>query len=217
MNKNEFLNRLKEDLSSLSDEERQNALKYYEEYFTEAAENQTGESVEDMACRIEKEFAVLALSEPSFKGPEQPITVEIKKEEKKNRYKPKNPERSLGILIVLLCTFPFWLPLLIALVSVAFGVFMTIFGVAFAVAAMALAGFVMVGAGFMTVGYGVINLFIDAAGALYPIGAGFAAIGIGVIFAAVFTKLTAVIFKSQFKFAGWTIRGITNKFSRQGA
>ena len=218
MNKNDFMNRINEDLSSLTDEERADALKYYEEYFAEAAEDGENESVDELAQRIEKEFAALTRSEPSYVDPETPeIIVDVKREEpRRQRYYYKSG-KTAGLLIILLCTFPVWLPLIIAVTSVAFGVFMTVFGVAFAVAAMALAGFIMVGAGFMTVGYGVFSLFTDAANALYPLGAGFVAIGLGIIVAAVFTKLAAVIFKSQFKLAGFTVRGISNKLSRRGA
>ena len=217
MNKNDFMNRINEDLSSLSEEERSEALKYYEEYFAEAEENSEDESVDELAHRIEKEFAELTLSAPEFTGPDAEIIVEARREEPKRQYNYRNREMTLGLLIVLLCTFPIWLPLIIALTSVAFGVFMVVFGVAFAVAAMALAGFIMVGAGFMTVGYGVFSLFTDAANALYPLGAGFVAIGLGIIVAVIFTRLAAVIFKSQFKLAGFTIRGISNKLSRRGA
>ena len=219
MNKNDFMNRINEDLSSLTDEERADALKYYEEYFAEAADDGDSESVDELARRIENEFAALTLSAPEYAAPEAEITVAAKpkRENPKREHNYGNREMKLGLLIVLLCTFPVWLPIIIALVSVAFGVFMTVFGVAFAVAAMALAGFIMVGAGFMSIGYGVFNLFTDAANALYPLGAGFVAIGIGIITAVIFTKLASVIFKSQFKLAGLTINGITNKLSRRGA
>jgi len=214
MNKTEFMNRINEDLSSLSEEEKAEALKYYEEYFAEAAQNRENESVDEMAHRIEKEFAALTLSEPASPEPERPVIIETKQS-----YNSKygNRDKSLGLLIVLLCTFPIWLPLILGLASGAFGIFMAVLGIAFAVAATAVAGFIMVGAGFMSVGYGIFSLFANTAEALYPIGAGFAAIGLGIITAVVFTKLAAVMFKSQFKFAGWTIRGITKRFSRQGA
>ena len=47
MNKQEFLRRLKEDLSSLTDEELQNALKYYDEYFADAHEEDVESEIEE--------------------------------------------------------------------------------------------------------------------------------------------------------------------------
>lgn len=232
MNKKEFLNRLKEDLSSLTDDERQNAIKYYEEYFDDAAEDAKGEtpaqfiSPEDLAKKIEAELAELAKSESAenenvFEMKTEPETPEAKKEAPKseNIYNHNRSKSGGGALkvILLACTAPIWLPVLIGLASAAFGLFMAVFGIAFALAAIALAGFIMVGAGFMSVGYGAVNLFVDITKALYPLGAGFLVAGVGLILGYSFTKLTALMFKSQFKFAGWALRGITGKFSRQGA
>ncbi|MCL1792418.1 MAG: DUF1700 domain-containing protein [Oscillospiraceae bacterium] len=225
MNKKDFLSRLKEDLSSLTDDERQNAIKYYEEYFDDAAEDAKEEtssqfmSPEDLAKKIEAELAEIAESENAEK--ENVFEAKTEKEEPKAppQYRAYNPKKSGGgwKIIVLLCTFPLWLPLLIGLASAAFGLFMALLGIAFAVASIALAGFVMVGAGFMSIGYGAVHLFIDMTKALYPLGAGFVVAGVGLILGYSFTKLTALMFKSQFKFIGWAFRGITGKFSRQGA
>jgi len=200
MNRNEFLRKLEEDLSSFSEEERLDALKYYDEYFTDA-------ETEEIPIELE--------TNPKSESSEPPLFIEVKKEEpkKERRQKtsPANKNNNALKLILALCTMPFWLPLIIALGSLGFGLFMILFGLAFAVAAVALSGFIMVGAGFMCVGYGAINIFADMAGALYPIGAGLAGIGIGVIIACVFTKLAVLMFKSQIKFAGWTIGGISRK------
>ncbi|MCL1859690.1 MAG: hypothetical protein FWF92_10725 [Oscillospiraceae bacterium] len=270
MNKNEFLQKLKEDLSSLSDDERLNALKYYEEYFADAGEDKTGDNItefmspEDLAHKIQEEIAELDKKDqikeikeiekteeteenieniykeeiPEKEEIPNEIIIEIKKEEKgadaekeedtrnqwqyqKNIYNSRRPKSNNMLkIILLLCTAPFWMPLAIAAASVGFGLFMTLFGIAFAVASMALAGFIMIGAGFISVGYGITNIFIDMSRALYPIGAGFVVSGVGIIMAYLFTKLSMVMFKSQFKFVGWAVRGITNKFSkfsRQGA
>jgi len=229
VNKKEFLNRLKDDLSSLTDDERQNAIKYYEEYFDEAAEESKGEMVsqfvspEDLAKKIEAELAELAKAESAANE----TVFEMKTDQeapKASEEAPKteniyNQNKSSGTwkIVLLLCTAPVWLPVLIGLASAAFGLFMGLLGIAFAIAAIALSGFIMVGAGFMAVGYGAVNLFIDVTRALYPLGAGFVVAGVGLILGYTFTKLTALMFKSQFKFLGWALRGITGRFSRQGA
>ena len=229
MDKKEFLNRLKEDLSSLTDDERQNALKYYEEYFEDAAENNKEEmtsqfvSPEDLAKKIELELAELEKSgensenSEKFETKTEPESPKAKFEEKKFEERPYTPSRQNGSalkIVLLLCTFPIWLPLLVALASTAFGLFMGLLGIAFAVASLALAGFLMVGAGFISVGYGAVNLFFDVTKALYPLGAGFVVAGVGLILGYGFSKLTALIFKSQFKFAGWAIGGIRKGLSR---
>jgi len=224
MDKKEFLNRLKEDLSSLTDDERQNALKYYEEYFEDAAENNKEEmtsqfvSPEDLAKKIELELAELEKSEKISENSEK-FETKTEQESPKAKFeeRPYTPSRQNGSalkIVLLLCTFPIWLPLLVALASTAFGLFMGLLGIAFAVASLALAGFLMVGAGFISVGYGAVNLFFDVTKALYPLGAGFIVAGVGLIIGYGFSKLTALMFKSQFKFAGWAIGGIRKGLSR---
>jgi len=254
MNKNEFLQRLKDDLSALSDVERQNAMKYYEEYFAEANDEREEEITEEfvspeylahkiemeldeIAAKIESSDNILVLEEPEkeeipemvfqIKTDEPKRDKEYKNEKKEeentqwqyqkniyNQYQKK--QNNTWKIVLLICTFPIWLPLLISLASVAFGVFMTVFGIIFSVAALAVAGFIMAGAGFMSVGYGIFSLFTDTVNAIYPIGAGFVVSGLGIIMACLFTKLTAVMFKSQIKAASWTIRGITGRFARKG-
>jgi len=260
MDKNEFLKKLNDDLSSLTDEERADALKYYEEYCADAEENNDAgnnitefQSPDDLTDKIQEvieknnkpsgiklvlEDSILEETIKKIEEDEkqQELIIEVKKEDNasnnqtqkqtlynvNNDYetvkadKSNNNDNTLKIVLIV-CTIPFWLPLLIALGSTAFGLFMALLGIAFAVAATAVAGFIMVGAGFMSVGYGVFNIFTNISNAFYPIGAGFVSIGLGLIIAYIFTKLTAVLFKSQFKFAGWAIRGISDKFSRRGA
>ena len=223
MDKKEFLNTLKEDLSSLSEDERQNALKYYEEYFADAAEDAKGEPIsqfispEDLAKKIEAELAAIADHEAAENAvPDVPPHVNTAAgngvPDAPPQYQSKSGSNALKIILIL-CSAPLWFPLVIALASTAFGLFMALLGVAFAVASIALAGFIMVGAGFICVGYGAVNLFVDVTRALYPLGAGFIVAGVGLIMGYGFAKLTALMFKSQFKFAGWALRGIKKRFN----
>jgi uncharacterized membrane protein len=252
MNKNEFLQKLKDDLSSLSDEERIDALKYYEEYFADAGENMEEElikefvSPEDLAEKIQHEMTentdnkydnIFNMEAP--RAPEPPklvledeiIEFEITKEEEKKDeevkyqkqqiyHEPKKSSNSTDNalkIILIICTSPVWVPILIALASVAFGLFMALLGISFAVAAVAVAGFIMVGAGFLSVGYGIANIYFDFFYAFQAIGIGFIVAGIGLIMGYGFTKLSAFMFKTQFSFAGKTIHGITKIFTHNNA
>ena len=293
MNKNEFLQRLKEDLSSLTEEERLNALKYYEEYFADANDMDVGDnqeekilsefiSPENLADKIKGELGELndkikielgelnnrigtseinninEITEKEEDKKEQnnhneqdKENMELKidfnnytydnisrnyndstvqnnqnaqnnhndKNDKNNYSYNKNDKQNNNTLkfVLLFCTAPIWLPFVIALASVAFGLFMAVLGISFAVAAIAISGFVMIGGGFFSIGYGISMLFVDFMSAFYPIGAGLIVSGLGMIIAYFFTKLTVGMFKTQFKAAGSVIRGIVNKFSRQAA
>jgi len=247
MNKNQFLQKLKDDLSSLSDEERINALKYYEEYFADAGEDKENDiitefvSPEDLAQRIEEELAELTENAPRAPGAdgivltlapdameedtnekteETPeIVIEAKKEEHNNnsnsKYTVKN--NTMVFLIIALCTFPIWLPVLIGITMGLFGtfmgLFMGIFGIAMAVAGIAVAGIAMIGTGIVSVGYGIFSLVTGSLDGLFTIGAGLVAIGLGIIITYCFTKLAVFVCKSLFRFTRWAIRGISNKIS----
>ena len=242
MNKNEFLNRLKEDLSSLTDQEIANALKYYEEYFADAGDD--GEetvisefvSPENIASKIKDELQEnkskdenilkIDFNNYTYENASEVYNDSTDSTDSNNANnanisgnynKSYNKKNSTWKIVVLLCTAPIWLPLVIALASTAFGLFMAVLGVSFSIAAIAVAGFAMIGAGFLSVGYGIAQLFTNFFSAFYPIGAGLVVVGVGVIVAYLFTKLFITVFKSQFKFAGFVIRSITGKFSGQNA
>jgi len=259
MNKNEFLQRLQEDLSSLTDEERAGALKYYEEYFADAGTDKEEEIIEEFespenlankiideienknteditaAAEIKDENIPNEAKEDNVNNTAPKIDfnnytyenvskayndndMEVeKKTEEPRQYENTKSGSNTWKFVVLLCTFPIWLPVVISLASAAFGLFMGLLGVSFAIAAIAVAGFVMVGAGFVSIGYGISTLFLNFTSAFYPIGAGLIVAGLGILVAYLFTKLTVFTFKSEFKLAGSVIRGIANKFSRQGA
>ncbi|MCL2772292.1 MAG: DUF1700 domain-containing protein [Oscillospiraceae bacterium] len=260
MNKSEFLQKLKEDLSSLTDEERAGALKYYEEYFADAGTDNEEEiisefeSPENLANKIKNEIEENKDNGDSTDSSEIKVENILKEETENpkidfnnytyenvsstynnndstvknnsnssdnssNSYKSKKSGSNTWKFVLLLCTFPIWLPVATGLASAAFGIFMGLLGVSFAIAAIAVAGYIMVGAGFVSIGYGISSLFIHFAfsQAFYPIGAGLIIAGIGMILAYLFSKLSAFVFKSEFKLAGSVIRGIANKFSRQGA
>ena len=254
MNKNEFLQKLKEDLSSLTEEEMTNALKYYEEYFADAGTEQDDAvltefvSPENVADKIKEEMQNKTKEKDNKDENENVLKIDfnnytyenlsevygdsnnnngtsdtIGDNSNKNNngggnhdktYKSYNNTNNNTLKIVLLlCTAPFWLPIIIALASAAFGLFMGLLGVSIGIASIAVAGFAMIGAGFFSVGYGIMQLFTDFFSAFYSIGAGLVSAGLGILIAYLFTKLSVFVFKSQFKFAGFVIRGITGRFS----
>jgi uncharacterized membrane protein len=232
MNKQDFLRKLKEDLSSFTDEELQNALKYYDEYFADAHEEEVEQEIEDynvledLAEEIKAVEPVKqeeALQENytyanADKAAEKIIdkTENYRKYDYSKEYKPK--KRKSGMMIVLLiCFSPILIPLVIAAASVVFSLFMALMSLALGFGCAAIGGLIAAGGGVFSVGYGIIQLItFNISEGLYAISVGLVGTGIGIILAYLFGKLTFIIFKYEFKFLGFLGRKIF-KPARHGA
>ncbi len=158
MTKNEFINRLKSCLSPLSEEERDNAVRYYEEFFEDCesedeALNQLG-SPEEIANQILKENGINTENVATAKA--------LEKEKSKN----------MGLLIlIIILTFPLW----IGVVAAAFGLTVAAFAVSFAL----VVSFVAVGV--TCIGAGAVVLFSSVSVGLIMLGAGLVAISLFVL------------------------------------
>lgn len=114
MNKKEFLDKLNQKLAELSQEERESAMKYYEDYFEDAGEEKEQEVISQLGSPEEIAKGILKEN-----GKE-----EIEQEE--TNQEPINQERKINyaglIIFILICIFFF---------PVIFPIFMTILGIAF--------------------------------------------------------------------------------------
>ena len=213
MSKQEFLRRLKEDLTSFNEEELRDALKYYDEYFKDSHEEEVEQAIEDYNVMEDiAEQMNAAESEP----------VEIKAENparpQENVFRPKieKPKKTSKILIIvlLICFSPMLIPLVIGVASAAFGLLMFLLGISITLGTAAIGGFVAAGAGAFAVGYGITQLFLmNISGALYHISVGLVCTGAGILLACIFGKLTFLLVKTQFKCAGY----VGKKILRHGA
>ncbi|MCL2099353.1 MAG: DUF1700 domain-containing protein [Oscillospiraceae bacterium] len=195
MNKQEFLRRLKEDLTSFTEEELQGALKYYDEFFADAHEEEVERNIAEYN---EKEDV-----KENIKYSVPPIK-KIKNKEPKNK-KSKNTL----LLVLLICFSPVLIPLIMSFGMVLFSLFMAFLSISIAFGCVALSGLVAAGAGVFSVGYGIVQLFFfDVSGALLAISVGLVSTGVGIILAYLFGKLTFFTIKYEFKFLGFMGRKI---------
>jgi len=209
MDKQEFLGRLKEDLSSLTDEELQNALKYYDEYFADSHEENVEQRIEEYneaedfkeeveVTETEELAQVQALSDINHAQEEQVISQ-----------RPLRKQKSMLLLVVLICFAPILLPLAVAAASTLFALLMVALSVIFALGCTAIAGFLTAGAGIFSVGYGIVQLFfMNISDGLYHISVGLVSTGIGILLAYFFGKLTFAVLKYKFRFIGFVGRKI---------
>lgn len=175
MTKKEFLSELSKELEDLSKEERESALKYYEDYF------------DDAGVENEKEV-IKELESP------QKVAEVIKKEnnstKKRESHSRREPLPVWAIILLALFFVPVGIPLIIAFFSTIFGLFMGLIGVLFG---LTVAGIAILASGIGVSVFGIIQLFISPIDGLLIVGIGSILTGIGLLFTWLMVKLTAVI------------------------
>jgi len=212
MNKQDFLNKLKEDLSSLTDEELKNALKYYDEYFADAHEEEVEQQIEEF--NFEEDIKEAAENNATFVNLTEPVRLVPEIQEKpdvpsnnnsngREIKKLKKKSRAM-IIILLICFSPMWLPVAMAAAGALFALLMAFLSLSIGLGCAAVGGLVAAGAGVFSIGYGVMHIFMAEIGeALYNISVGLVATGVGIILAYIFGKLALMLFRYEFKFLGF--------------
>ncbi len=116
MNKEQFLSALERELSHIPQEERDNALVYYDEYLTEAGPEREDEviaelgAVKDIALQLSADYAVKEMEEePSVS--------------------PKKGLRAMWVVILAVLASPIALPIGIAIIAVIFSLVITVVSV----------------------------------------------------------------------------------------
>lgn len=177
MNKDEYLECLKNNLRNIPDEEVNDIIEYYREYFEDAG--------------VENEQVVIAeLGRPELLASKVSADYIIKDIEKnnspvnnlsqvKNVSQVKKGISSIWIMILAICGFPIWFPLVIAAAAVVFSIVIAIFSVLFAFAVSAIA---IVGSGILALIVGVIVLFMHVPTGIATLGMACVAIGFGFLF-----------------------------------
>lgn len=192
MNRTEFMKRLRELLSDISESEREEALNYYEDYFDDAGiENEQDViaalgSPEKVAATIKEglndsngergEF-----SETGFQGYSDSVKEEVGYH---GRVKLSDRIKSFGtpglILILILTIFalPILAPSLVGIVSAVFGILAGAVSLLFA---LVIAGIALIIAGGAVFGAAVPTLILEPAAGVLMFGCSFLILGIGIL------------------------------------
>lgn len=194
MNRAEFMARLKDLLSDITEAEREEALNYYEDYFDDAGEENEASVIESLGSPekvaatikaglndddgINGEFSENGYSDPSYINKDE--VAERTAVEKSGTGKKKGMSSSVLILIVILCLFalPILGPVGIGLLSAVFGILCAIAAVLFAVM---VAGIAIVVTGIALIAGAIASIFEAPVVALLLAGAGLILGGVGVL------------------------------------
>ena len=195
MNKLEFLTRLRNSLErgGMPAEDINDALTYYEEVFMDAGFGKEEETAASMGAP--EEVAVNILRESGITPPPPPAPQNIAAAPQPQKKKPSGGAIAASIIIGVL-TFPIWLPLLIAAVTILFVVIVVLLSLVFA--------FIAAGIGLIIGGFA--RLFQVPSVALMALGAGFIITGLVIL-------LCKPVFRSAIPACG---RGIKKLFAWVG-
>jgi len=171
MNKQEFMNELRNKIKKLPKEEIDNAISYYEEYFEEAG--------------VENEQNVIKeLGSPSIVGSELIANFAVKEIENIKESNSKSRLSAIWLAVIAIFVSPIALPVAIAMAAVIFSLLVVIFSVIFA---FAVTGITLFLSGVITLIAAIMIVFQDVATSIFFIGAACLLVGLSVLFI-VFTK-----------------------------
>lgn len=198
MTKQEFLQRLNRLLADVTQEEREEALRYYEEYFDEAGPEQEQAILNELGSP-EKVAAIIKANVPGSRippryqtGAPEHQTTGAAEYTAPPRYQAEgaaNPQPGahtdsrvwmwVAIVAAAIILSPLWLSLLGTVFGVLFAVVITAAALVFSGAAMIVAGAIVVIKGFFTIGAGVGTALLVAGMGVLDVALGFAIVGIG--------------------------------------
>ena len=192
MSKQEFLQRLNRLLADVTPEEREEALRYYEEYFDEAGPEQEQAVLAELGSP-EKVAAIIKANVPGSRippryqapGAGQAAAGGAARYANPPQYPgaaPKNDNRTLfwvAVVAALLILSPLWLSVLGTVFGALLAVIITAVALVFSGAAVVIAGIIVTVKGFLTIGAGVGTALLVAGMGVLDVALGFAMLGVG--------------------------------------
>lgn len=197
MTKQEFLQRLRRLLADVTEEEREEALRYYEEYFDEAGPDEEQAILKELGSP-EKVAAIIKANVPGSRIPPRYQSAAPGQQTAGAEYAAPPRYQAAGtvppqpgartdsrtwmwvaIVAAAILLSPLWLSVLGTVLGVLAAVVITAAALVFSGAAVIVAGIVVVIKGFLTLGAGVGTALLVAGMGVLDVALGFALLGIG--------------------------------------
>lgn len=209
MNRSEYMSRLKAALADLPEKEREDALRFYNDYLDEGGVEKEEENLRSLGSpeELAKEIRNGVKGEKATQNSGADQNVQNRQYHQNNAGGKKQMDTATIILIVVLAIFalPIILPLFISFLGVMFSILVSIVAVAFSVV---VAGVALGVAGVFLFGIGIWALFIVPPVGLILMGVGLLLFAIGLLFTVLCIILCRVVIPP---FARW-ICDVTKKF-----
>ena len=175
MTRDEYLQVLRDNLTTMTDDEKDDVIRYYLEYFIDSGNEQA--AMEELGAP--ERLAARLCGTDSYKEEQSEKEAEADTADS-YVYSSEEPKgkKSVGKTVALICTSPIWLPLAFAAVSIMASLIIAIAAVVLTVLIVAA---VCVVGGAACIIAGVIAFAKSMADGLVVFGGGLAAIGIGIL------------------------------------
>lgn len=210
MNKTQYLKELHGYLYTLPEEERDAALKYYEEFFADAGEENEQSVIADLGSPKDLAQGIIdsqgELSSPYRKW----TTNEAPQDQPKGKM---SGGMKVWFIILVVLSSPIWIGLVVGFGGAAIGILAALFVVIVAVWASLLAITVaLVASGVFCVFFGIFSLFTYPISGITTAGVGFILLSVGLFCLIPFVLFTVKAIPAMFR---GTINGISRLFHRK--
>ena len=239
MNRKEYIARLEHLLLVLPEEEREEALQYYNDYFDDAGvENEDNVilelgSPEEVAAKIRAgyageygEYSEQGYGDSRFQkaqelvpeGKDNSDWKDSVEEAEREGQSPKNTKKSnsniwkiIAIALILLIAAPVILPLGIAVIAVVFSILIAVFAV---IVGVGVSGFALLFAGIAVVVAGIAKVLLAPALGILAMGIGCIIVAIGVVISWAMISLAVKVVPGIIR---WLVRVLGTPFRKAGA
>lgn len=204
MTKLEFLTELEAGLQRVPQEERENAVNYYTEYFEDAGPENEAAVLEELGdpAKIAQKIAAESMVRDIVAVP---TWRERKQQQNNSRPKEKKGLSAVWIAILAIFVSPIAFPVAIVLVAVAFALVVAALAVVFAFFAVAIA-FVAAGIFCVVLGFGVLTAHFLTG--VCAIGTGIALSGLGLLLFLPLIALARALFQAIARLISrWVMKG----------
>ncbi len=190
MNRAEYLAALRRALSVLPEEERANALRYYEEYFDDAGPENEAKAIEELGNPAKVAAQILAdYRELTAVPPVPPIR-------EKRRWRGISP---LLLIVLVLLAIPIGGPLLVGAAATVFGIFIAVIAVIFAVLLVLYGIPIALVCGGVVLSIFSFGLWLTPTNALVTLGTGLACFAGGILLGLLVIKLSILFIPPVFR------------------
>lgn len=174
MNRNEFMSCLRSELADVTTEEREEAIKFYNEYFDDAGVENEQTVIQELGTpkHVAANIRANCGSVPSIINKQD---SEKRNDKKGANYNTNNTNRTILLVILAVLTFPIWIGFAGGAIGVFVGILVTIF-------TLLLSGFLMFGAGIFAFFASIPVMAVSVPSGIVTMGISLMVIALGCLF-----------------------------------
>ena len=219
MNRSEYIKKIEDGIKKMSEVDRAEAIRYYEEYFDEAGPENEERAISELedpdiiAKRLMAEYACTQMeiieSKAAGETPESEARNKDENSSDNTQTIHKTVKHSMNyvwMIVLGICVSPVAIPLVIALVSVIFSFFVVIFTMIFVFLLLAVV-FTICGVAVLAVG--IVGIFTNVAVGITGIGAGLVLVGLGLLTCVLFFATVSKVVPAMVRGTGRLFRKVS--------